>query len=206
MLHKLVSNTLAAAMNSSQILQNIAKHILLTPGEQDFFLSLLKPMSLRRKQMLLQEGEICKHSAFVLTGCLRSYTLDKNGFEHVLAFATPDWWIADMYSLIAQKPGMLFIEALEPSEVLLLPKAGQEKLYLEVPKFERFFRIIVENALVSNQQRLLDNLSLPAQERYRHFCQKYPSLVSCLPRKQIASYIGVTPEFFSKMMKGMKRD
>ncbi len=107
--------------------------------------------------------------------------------------------MADMYSLISQKPGMQNIEALEDTEVILLSKINQEKLYLEVPKFERFFRILAENALVANQQRIIDNLSLTAEERYNLFCKRYPTLIDHLPLKQIASYIGVTPEFFSRM-------
>lgn len=189
----------------TSILENVAKHVQLTAEEQAYFMALVKPRSLKRREMLLQIGEVSRYSTFVVKGCLRSYNLDKNGFEHVLSFAPPGWWIADMYSFISQKPGTLFIEALEPSEVLLLAKEDQERLYAEIPKFERFFRILIENSLVSNQQRLLDKLSLPAQERYVNFCKKYPSLVNCLPRKQIASYIGVTPEFFSKMIKGMHR-
>lgn len=193
-------------MDTTLILQNIAKLIRLSPEEAAHFSALLKPRSLKRKEMLLQEGDICRHSTFVIDGCLRSYTLDKNGIEHVLAFASADWWIADLYSFFSQRPGNLYIEANQPSEVLQISKTDQEQLYLDIPKFERFFRILIENSLVSNQQRLLDNLSLPAQERYRNFCQRHPSLVNNLPRKQIASYIGVTPEFFSKMMKKMLRE
>lgn len=181
------------------ILRNIAKHIALTPAEQAHFVSLLIPKKIKKKQFLLREQEICRYSAFVTQGCLRGYTVDTNGFEHILQFAPPDWWIADMYSLIAQQPGSLNIDALEETELLLLSKKDQEQLYLEVPKFERFFRIITENSLVTNRQRLLDNLSLSAQQRYELFCQRYPSLIHCLPQKQIAAYIGVTPEFLSKM-------
>ena len=104
-----------------------------------------------------------------------------------------------MYSLISQKPGILNIEALEDTETILLSKANQERLYLEVPKFERFFRILIEKSLVANQQRLVDNMSLTAEERYNIFCDRYPTLINSLPQKQIASYIGVTPEFFSRM-------
>ena len=149
--------------------------------------------------MLLKDGEICRYSSFVVQGCLRGYSVDENGFEHVLNFAPQNWWIADMYSLITQKPGVLNIEALEDTEILTLSKISQEELYVKVPVFERFFRIITENSLVSYQQRLLDNLSLTAEERYNNFCRRYPTLISCVPSKQIASYIGVTPEFFSKM-------
>ena len=181
------------------IIQNVSKHIRLTEEEKAIFLGMLKQQPVKRKQILLREGEVCRVSAFVVSGCLRGYTVDADGGEHVLNFAPPNWWIADMYSLLSQKPGTLNIEALEDSEVLNLSKADQEKLYVAVPRFERFFRIITENSLVSYQQRLMDSLSLTAEERYTHFCKRYPTLVNTLPAKQIASYIGVTPEFFSKM-------
>lgn len=181
------------------ILQNIRKHIRLDPLEEAHFTGLLSLTKLKKKQFLLREGEVCRHSAFVVKGCLRSYTLDDNGFEHILQFAPPDWWIADMYSLISQRPGSLFIDALEDSEVLLLSKKDQEQLYHDCPKFERFFRIITENSLVANRQRVLDNMSLNAQQRYALFCQHYPTLINHLPQKQIAAYIGVTPEFLSKL-------
>jgi CRP-like cAMP-binding protein len=116
-----------------------------------------------------------------------------------LSFACEGWWISDMYSLLSGQPGNLFIEVLEESEVIALAKEDQEILYHEIPKLERFFRILTENSLVAHQERLIDNLSLTAEERFDKFCKKYPSLVQKVPQKQIASYIGVTPEFFSKM-------
>jgi len=192
-------------MDTSLILSNISKHIRLDDGEWDFFTSLLEPKKWKPRQFVLREGDTCRYSLFVNRGCLRGFTTDKNGFEHVLSFAPPDWWMADLYSLITQKPAMLNIQALEETEVWMLSKPNQERLYAEVPKFERFFRIIAENSLVSNQQRLIDNLSLSAEERYLLFSKKYPSLVHCVPQKQIASYIGVTPEFFSKMKRGLRR-
>ena len=149
--------------------------------------------------MILRQGEICCYSIFVTAGCLRGFTIDDNGFEHVLSFAPQDWWIADMYSLLSQKAGNLNIQAMVDTEMLLLSKVNQEKLYLEIPKFERFFRIITEKSLVAHQQRLVDNLSLTAQQRYKKFCTIYPNLINELPQKQIAAYIGVTPEFLSKM-------
>ena len=181
------------------LLSNISRHIHLNDDEQKIFTGHLQHKSFKRKQFLLREGGICRYSAFVTSGCLRGYTIDKNGIEHVLSFAPPDWWMADLYSLFSQKPGTLNIKALEDTETILLPKSAQEKLYLEVPKFERFFRILTENSLVANQQRIVDNLSLTAEERYNLFCKRYPTLIDHLPLKQIASYIGVTPEFFSRM-------
>ncbi|WP_345955653.1 Crp/Fnr family transcriptional regulator [Mucilaginibacter sp. PAMB04168] len=185
------------------ILNNVSKHIALTQAEKDIFTSMLQTKHLKRKQHWLATGDICRHSAYVTAGCLRGYTVDSNGYEHVLSFAPPDWWMADMYSLLTNQPGHLNIEALEDTEMLLLPKSSQEELYKLVPKFERVFRILAEKSLVAYQQRLIDNLSLPAAERYDRFCRRYPTLIYHLPQKQIASYIGVTPEFFSKMRKAM---
>jgi CRP-like cAMP-binding protein len=194
-------------MSASLIIDSISKHIQLSDEEKEHFLSLLQPKSYKRKQFLLQDGDVCKYSTFVIKGCLRGFTIDQNGFEHVLNFAPVGWWIADMYSLLTQKPGILNIESLEDTEVLLLSKSRQEKLYHDIPQFERFFRIITENSLVSYQQRLIDNLSLTAEERYHNFCRRYPTLINNLPKKQIASYIGVTPEFFSRMQHNMlKKD
>jgi len=186
------------------ILQNISRYIQLTDAERETFISHLITKTIKRKQFILNEGEVCKYSTFVISGCLRGYTVDKNGTEHVLSFAPADWWIADIYSLISQKPGTLNIEALEDTEAILLTKIAQEKLYTEIPKFERFFRILTEKSLVANQQRIVDNLSLTAEERYSIFCKRYPTLIDHLPQKQIASYIGVTPEFFSRMRSRMR--
>ncbi|WP_264519695.1 Crp/Fnr family transcriptional regulator [Flavobacterium sp. N1994] len=183
----------------AQILDNISKILTLTPEEQAFFLSKIETKHYKAKTIILNAGEVCKHSYFVNSGLLRSFTINDNIIEHVLSFACEGWWIGDMYSLLSQKPGNLFIEVLEDAEVVLLSKENQEILYLEIPKLERFFRILTENSLVANQERLMDNLSLTAEERFEKFCSKYPSLIQKVPQKQIASYIGVTPEFFSKM-------
>lgn len=181
------------------ILENIAKHVSLTPEEQTLFLSLTETKTYKAKTILLKAGEVCTHSFFVTKGILRSYTIDENGVEHVMSFACPGWWIADMYSYLSQRPGQLYIEVNEDADVILLSKENQEHLYNAIPKTERFFRILIENSLVANQQRLIDNLSFTAEARYDKFTKKYKELVNCLPQKQIASYIGVTPEFFSKM-------
>lgn len=187
------------------LLQNMAKYVSLTSEEQEQFAELFEPKSLKTKQFLLQEGEICRHSAFVVKGCLKGFGVDKNGFEHILQFAPSGWWIADLYSLISQKPAILNIQAVEATDLLLIRKEKQEAFCLQVPKVERFFRILMEHSLVSHQQRILDNLSLTAEERYQRFCEKYPDLIHCLPQKEIAAYIGVTPEFFSKMRSRLLR-
>ena len=192
-------------MQTSLILTNISKHIDLQADESEFFISLLKTKRVKRKQFLLREKEICTHSIFVNSGCLRGFTLDANGYEHILQFAPPGWWIADMYSMLTGQPGELYIEALEETEVLTLHIDDRNLLMQKVPKFERFFRIIIENSLITFRQRLMENLGLPARERYLLFCKRYPTLIERLPQKQVAAYIGVTPEFLSKMKAEMLR-
>ena len=181
------------------ILRNVARHISLDAGERDFFLSLLQPKIFSRKTLYLEAGVVCKHSAYVLDGALKSYTVDAEGREHILSFATRDWWISDLYSLLSGKPAILNIQAIEDSNVLTLSREDQQLLYEKVPKFERFFRILIENSLIANQQRLIDNLSSPAEERYLSFLKKYPTIPSCVPQHNIASYLGITPEFLSKI-------
>ncbi len=183
---------------------NIEKHIHLTDDEKSKFLSLLKPKSVKKKNFLLYENQVSVYANFVLGGCLKAYTVDDNGFEHIIQFAPEDWWITDMYSFISQKPGNIIIEAIENSEVVQLSRLDQLKLFDDLPQFERYFRIITEKSLVSYRRRLMDNMSLTAAERYEGFCVQYPTLITQLPQKLIASYIGVTPEFLSKMRAGLR--
>ena len=187
------------------IIQNISKHISLTSEEELLFLSKIETKHFKAKTIIFNAGEVCKYSYFVRSGLVRSFNVNDNIVEHVLSFACEGWWIGDMYSLLSQKPGNLFIEVLEDAEVVLLSKENQELLYNEIPKLERFFRILTENSLVANQERIMDNLSLTAEERFEKFCKQYPTLIQKVPQKQIASYIGVTPEFFSKMKSKMLR-
>ena len=185
------------------ILENIAKHVTLTPEEQELFLSKTETKQFKVKTILLSAGEVATCTYFVNSGILRSFNINDNIIEHVLHFACEGWWIGDMYSYISEKPGNLFIEVLEDAEVVIITKENHQKLYQEIPKLERFFRILAENSLVAHQERLMDNLSLTAEERFEKFCFKYPTLIQKVPQKHIASYIGVTPEFFSKMKSRM---
>lgn len=181
------------------ILQNIAKHVDLTPEEQALFLSKTESHFYKSKTILLRAGEVSNHTFFVNSGIIRSFNINDNIIEHVLHFACEGWWIGDMYSYISEKPSTLFIEVLEEAEVISISKENHQELYQQIPKLERFFRILAENSLVAHQERLMDNLSLTAEERFGKMCKKYPSLIQKVAQKHLASYIGVTPEFFSKM-------
>ena len=179
------------------ILSNVSKHINLDKGEADRFISLLNKVSVSKKETLLRQGDICKSIYFVNSGALRAYYSDKQDKETTIMFGVADWWITDMYSFLNQQPALMHLQALEASEVLELSKANMDQLYGDVPKFERFFRIIIQNAYVREQVRVIHNLSMTAEERYEIFLKKYPQIVKRVTQKQIASYLGITPEFLS---------
>lgn len=181
------------------LLKNIARHIRLEPEESNFFISLARVRHLKKKEFLLQAGEVCRYEAFVLEGCLRNYYLDNKGGEHILQFSIEDWWTSDLYSLMTQSPANQFIDALEDSVVALFDRDDLERLYREIPKFERFFRIMLQHAFIAHQQRILQNIGSTGEERYRAFRSKYPLLEQRLPQHQIAAFLGITPEFLSKI-------
>jgi CRP-like cAMP-binding protein len=186
------------------VLKNITKHISLDEDETVYFLSLLKEKRYSKKSIILKEGEVCKTINFVQSGTLRAFYRDEEGKESTIMFAISDWWITDMACFINQQPAMLNIETIEESYVLHLQKDDLDDLYVKIPKFERFFRIIMQNAYIREQLRIIQNLSLSAEQRYYIFLEKYPQIVKQVTQKQIASYLGITPEFLS-MIKANKK-
>jgi len=191
-------------MNYELILRNIQKHIDLDEGEIALFLSKLKIRNSPKKALLLEAGENCRYISYVHSGILRAYHLDKEGRESTIMFAAPDWWITDMYCFLNSSPAMMYIETLADSCIIQLSKEHLDQLYIEVPKLERFFRILMQNAYTREQLRVIENLSLPADERYARFLAKYPRIAEAVTQKQIASYLGITPEFLSAMKKNKK--
>lgn len=188
---------------SQLLFDNIEQHVSLSDEEKELLLSFFKVKKLRKRQYFLQEGDVSNHLAFVLSGCLRSYFIDENGSEHILQFAVEDWWITDVMSIITQNPSKLNIDGLEDTEMLIINRENHEELVTRIPQLERYFRIKTESGLAHLQSRLLENLSLPAKERYTNLLKKYPKIVEKVPQKQIASYLGITPEFLSKIRNQM---
>ncbi|MCQ9633800.1 Crp/Fnr family transcriptional regulator [Chryseobacterium sp. WG23] len=184
-------------MENLLILKNISRHISLSGQEISYFISLLKEKKVQKKELILKQQQVCKEISFVQSGVLRAFYMDAAGKESTIMFAVSDWWITDMFCFINQQPAMLNIEALEDSVILQLQKDSLDELYLKIPKFERFFRIMMQNAYIREQLRIIENLSLSAEERYDSFLQKYPLAAQRVTQKQIASYLGVTPEFLS---------
>jgi len=184
-------------MEYDSILSNVQRHIAITEMETDYFCSLLGSQMLYKNELVQEQGRICNTINFIDSGILRAFFINKDGKDSTIMFATKDWWITDMYCFLNIKPALLNIEALEESRVLQLKFIQLEELYNKIPKFEKFFRILMQNAYVREQLRVLDNISLTTEERYNRFIQKYPQIVKRVTQKQIASYLGVTPEFLS---------
>lgn len=185
------------------LIQHIEKIIPLDEEAQRALSDKATIKKIRRRQYLLQEGDICRHYNFVLNGCLRMYLVDGKGGEHVLQFATENGWIADIGSLHLHQPSRFNIDALEPAEVLRISKEDLIGLYVKHPAFDRYFRVLTENAFIGMQHRVLQNISTTAEERYLLFLEKYPHLFNRIPLAQIASFIGVTPEFLSKIRRNL---
>lgn len=179
------------------ILQNITKHITLEKAEEIYFLSLLESNVIQSKTYILKENQPCQYLNFVNLGTLRAYFLNKEGKESTIMFALKDWWVTDMHCFMNEQPAMLNIVATEKTEILRISKSNLDLLFIKVPKFERFFRIIFQKAYIREQLRVMENLSLSAAERYENFARKYPQIIQQVTQKQIASYLGITPEFLS---------
>jgi CRP-like cAMP-binding protein len=186
-------------MDLQPFLDHISRYIQLTPDEQSIFLSKVKFRKYLKGQFVVQEGDICRYESFVLSGCLKTFYLDKQGHEHIVMFAIEDWWTADLGSFISQTAADLNVQCLEDSELIQISSTDLQQLYIEIPILERFFRIIIQNAFVAAQKRIINNLSLPAVERYVQFRKQYPKIEQRVPQYMIASYLGITKEFLSKI-------
>lgn len=188
-----------SSMNAVSLLSAINRVVTLTEEEASFFEALLLPMKVRQGEMLEKPGELSKYFINVVSGCLMTYYTDKDDVDHVIQFAQAGWWTGDAASLTRHIPSIYSTRALTDSEVFLLPQNGMDQLLEKYMKFEKFFRILFQNSLVTHQNRLIQTLSTTAEERYLAFGKKYPSLEQYVPQKYIASYLGMTPEFLSKI-------
>lgn len=192
-------------MSLDLLITSISKHISLTNEEIDFFTSLLKSKSLADGEFLLREGEICKYESFVVKGCLKTYYQDEEGLEHIIDFSIEEWWADDLYSLLTQTASKSNIKAIEDTDILQISKIDLELLYKKIPKFERFFRILFQNAYISQREQINLSLSASAEERYLLFLKKKPYAEKRFSQKDIASYLGVTPQFLSVLKKKLRR-
>lgn len=176
-------------------------HIALAPGEQEQVLALLQHKTVAKRSILLQPGELNRHIYFVDEGCLRMFHMDKDGLEHNLCFYPENWWACDIASFFKAKPAANTIQALEDSKLCYFTLPDLERLFVKVPRFERFFRILTQNGFDMFQRRVTSSLSKTAEQRYREFRRHYPGLEQRISQKNIASYLGITAAFLSMMRK-----
>ena len=188
-------------MNTDPVIAYFSTLLPLDNEEREAIKSKFIERSIKRRQFILQEGDICKLNTFVVEGCFRMYFVDEKGKEHNIHFAIENWWIGDIGSFHSGEASKLNIEAIENSIILQITKQDQLDLFVNYPKFNRIFRVLTENALVACQRRVLQNISSTAEERYLDFLKSYPQLFNRISNVQIASYLGVTPEFLSTIRK-----
>jgi CRP-like cAMP-binding protein len=159
----------------------------------------LTPKKIRKRQYLLQEGDVCKFISFVERGTMRSYTVDEKGAEHIMQFALEGWMIADLYSFLTAEPATYNIDALEDCELVLISKASHEKLLASMWNYEKYIRLQLTNAYIAMQKRITSIISFTLDERYAYFNALYPDIVQRVPQHMIASYMGLTAETLSRV-------
>jgi CRP-like cAMP-binding protein len=177
----------------------IAQKVALSDREKEDLQPFFTYKKLRKRQFLLQEGDICKQLAFVIKGAVKSYTIDEKGHEHISLLGWEGWWISDFRSFIYSEAAMLTIDAIEDTELLLITKPDYEEMMLKVPVMERYFRILYQNSLVTKDRRLISSNTYTAEEKYHELIESYPQILERMPQHLIASFLGLTPETFSRV-------
>jgi CRP-like cAMP-binding protein len=180
---------------------HLEKYVSLTSEEFEVFSALLRLTTLKKDEFLLHSGDVCKFETFVTKGCLKSFYEDENGFQHIQDFLVEGWWAEDLYSFFTQTPSHSSIRAIENTRVIQISKNNLEKLYEKVPKFERFFRLLFQRAYIAQREQLNLILSTPANERYLNFLTQKPYAENRFTQRDIASYLGITPQFLSTLKK-----
>lgn len=185
----------------TQLLAHIGRHVSLTPDEQTRLTMYFEPRHLKRRELLLKQGDVALYEAYINKGCLWAFHPDKVGKEHLIRFAFEDWWIGDIDSFHTQTPSLYTIEALDDCDLLLYTKAGKDDLLSQMPKLEKFFRLRYQNGLVALQRRIIHQVSQTAEQRYADLIGNFPQLEQRLPQYVIASYLGITPQHLSRLKK-----
>ncbi|MGH1337465.1 MAG: Crp/Fnr family transcriptional regulator [Aureispira sp.] len=190
---------------NKQLLKNIAKHIRLSSKEEELLETFWVEKTIDKGDYLLRNGETCRTDNYIISGALKTFYINpQNGREEILYFAIDDWWAADIDSFRKQETSIYNIQALEKTTLLQISSYSFSKMLEQVPKLERYFRIISESYLGSLQRRMIHHNIYSAEQRYFHFIEKYPQIANKVPQYLIASYLGISAEFLSRIRKKTK--
>lgn len=186
----------------TELFSHIERFITLSNTDKDFLSASLTSGVIKKKEFLLREGKTCTNNYFIVQGCARLYYVNEKGVEHIVQFGIDSWWLTDHVSYQGHTPSQFYIQAVEPTRVIYWDKEREEERFKKVPQLERYFRLILQRAIAASQQRFkyLDDFS--GEERYWHFVNSFPDFVQRIPQYMLASYLGFTPEFLSKIRAG----
>jgi len=185
------------------LFRHIEEKVTLTDSDKEVIKTFFVQKKLRKRQYLLQEGDVCKNIAFVCKGVLRSYNVDEKGEEHMSVFGWEGWWLSDFNSFLTGEPSMFNIDAIEDSEVLLISHAEYERLTLTIPIMDRYFRLLYQKSIVTKERRLMSSVTHTAEEKYLLLIESNPELIERIPQHLIASYLGLAPETLSRIRKNL---
>lgn len=186
-------------MTSEELIDQLSRYVMLTAEEAEAFLQRVEKLTFAKKEVLIEAGQLVDTFYWVQSGCIMAFHRDADGQEHALQFAVSKWWTADLGGFTNQKPAEHTLIALDDSEVFAIKRSDFDTLLATYPVYERYFRKIFQNALIAHQQRILNNIALNAEERYEQFLAAYGAVEQWAAQKHIASYLGITPEFLSKL-------
>jgi CRP/FNR family transcriptional regulator len=178
---------------------HIQKYVDLTGAEQQLICSAVTVKTVKKKSFLLEPEHICKELYFVSKGCLRLYFINKKLNEQITLFAIENWWMTDYESLDGGRPSSYYMQAVENSEIISISKTKLDELFATIPKLERYFRIVQQRAFAATQTRIKYIYSMSDEERYHHFSSRFPAFMQRVPQYMLASYLGFTPQFMSKI-------
>jgi CRP-like cAMP-binding protein len=181
------------------LFDHINRFVTISPEDKAFIEECITVQDVHKKDHLLSAGEICPANYFIIKGLFRMYFVKETGIEHTIQFGLENWWITDFTSLENHKPSKLYIQAVEPSEVAVLTRANQERLFRQVPPIERYFRLIAQRAFAASLVRIQYLFELSVETRYEQFNRLYPEFVQRVPQYMLANFLGFTPEVLSKI-------